>query len=269
MAGLSISRAWDESKAQLAHDGRLFTTVAFALIAFPRLVITVLSPGAAPVDEFRAIDILLIGLALVTLIGQLAIARLAFRPAVTVGEAINRGVRRFPTQLAIIVLFVLVAFLAFAPFFVAAASDGVDLTRKLKPEDLSGKSLLAIWVAIIALVYVCLRMIPLNAVVVAENLGPVASVVRSWKLTSGSAWRLFLFFVMMVVALMVVMIAVSMTVGAVAVAVFGPLEPMSATALVLGLVDGVVTSGIVTLFVVMTARIYAQLAGRDTVEPLS
>jgi hypothetical protein len=38
MANLSISAAWDETKAILAHDGKLFASVALALIALPALV---------------------------------------------------------------------------------------------------------------------------------------------------------------------------------------------------------------------------------------
>ena len=44
MASLSISKAWDESKAILAHDGRLIASVALALVALPTAITGLIDP---------------------------------------------------------------------------------------------------------------------------------------------------------------------------------------------------------------------------------
>ncbi len=268
MGALSISKAWDETKAVVGRDGRLFATISLALVGLPQLLSTVIAPDAQTSSDFKLIDLFVLLLGLVTLVGQLAIARLALAPPVTVGEAINRAIKRFPVQLGVIALCVVGAVLLFVPFFVVAASEGASLTDRASFETLSGRAVLVAFAAVLLIIYFGLRLVPLNAVVVAEKLGPVAALVRSWKLTSGNVLRLFVFFIVAVIVMFVLLLAVGATVGALAAATLGAPEPLSAAALVIGLVQAVITAAVTVLFVVMSVRIYTQLAGRDSVEPL-
>ena len=44
MAGLSISRAWDETKRIVARDGRLLASVSLALVALPTAITGLIDP---------------------------------------------------------------------------------------------------------------------------------------------------------------------------------------------------------------------------------
>ena len=62
---------------------------------------------------------------------------------------------------------------------------------------------------------------------------------------------------------MVVLLAVVSATGALVGLFIGSVQPLSTGALILALVQAVVSAAVSTLFFVMIARIYAQLAGRD------
>ena len=96
MSKLSISRAWEESKAVLASDGKLIGTVALALFVLPGLVLNLAMPRTHSSEFPQPGPWMVIGLAavLISLLGQLSMIRLAIGPHVSVGEAIAHGARR-------------------------------------------------------------------------------------------------------------------------------------------------------------------------------
>ncbi|HUG45221.1 MAG TPA: hypothetical protein VMK31_01755, partial [Sphingomicrobium sp.] len=77
MAALSISQAWEESKARIASDGRLMLAVAFALIALPMSVTGLVSPKSSGEEMTLISALLFLASSLLAMIGQLAIIRLA------------------------------------------------------------------------------------------------------------------------------------------------------------------------------------------------
>lgn len=97
MSKLSISTAWDESKAILAREGRLMMSVSLALVALPSMLAGLINPaGLSDATTPVAIDLVVIVASLVTVSGQLALIRLALPPSLSVGEAIGHGFRRLP-----------------------------------------------------------------------------------------------------------------------------------------------------------------------------
>ena len=104
MRALSISAAWEETRAILARDGRLYISVALALIALPSAINVLVNPGgldssAAPVLN----DVIAFLATIITLAGQLALIRLAIGPSTTVGAAIVHGLRRTPFYIAAVI----------------------------------------------------------------------------------------------------------------------------------------------------------------------
>ena len=94
MSKLSLSRAWEETTAVLARDGRLFVPVALALFVLPGLVLNVTMPDANPTQfppagPWMAVAFIVL---LVSLVGQISVVRLAIEPHVAVGEAIAHGI---------------------------------------------------------------------------------------------------------------------------------------------------------------------------------
>jgi len=129
MTALSISKAWEETKARIAADGRLMAIVAAALIILPGLVVEVISPSSIRTSSSFVESILILISSLLALIGQLSIIRLAVTPAVSVGEAIGHGARRMPIYLVAAILLTVVFIVALIPFAVVAYVAGVPFDR--------------------------------------------------------------------------------------------------------------------------------------------
>jgi hypothetical protein len=260
MAGLSISKAWDDTKRIVAHDGRLIASVALALVALPTAVTSLIDPkGAAGVSGPRWMLVVMLVASLAALAGQLALVRLALGPSITVGSAIAHGLKRMPIYLLSAILIVVVLMALAIPFGLALAALGVPVDAKTMPMTPGVTFVLLLFIALV--VFIAVRMLMTAPVASAEDIGPVAIIQRSWSLTAGHWWRLLGFLLSFFIGAVVALLAVSAVSGAVAALLFGPIEPMSASALLVALVEALANAAITGLFAVMLARIYAQLAG--------
>lgn len=258
MGHLSISRAWDETKAIVARDGKLFTSVGLALIALPTAVSTVIMPSGRSQSTALWVDIVIIIASLVVLAGQLALIRLAIGPSITVGGAITHGLRRMPFYFVAVLLIVIVLVLAAIPFATVLAAAGVNLDQAAR--QVSGPLLIGALLYCALLVFVAVRMIMAAPAASAEHIGPVRIILRSWSLTHGHFWRLLGFLLLFFIAAIVVLMAVQSAVILVTTMTLGRADPMSASALVMALVQGLANAAVSGFFVVMIARLYVQLA---------
>jgi MFS family permease len=264
MAALSISKAWDETKARVAADGRLMAIVAAALIVLPGLIVEVISPSSIRSESTMVESILFLVSSLLALIGQLAIIRLAVTPAVSVGEAIGHGARRMPIYLVAALLLTIAFVLLLIPFGLVAYAAGVPFDKSSEQAFLQSPVALVLSLLYLALLtFIAIRMLMSSPVASEEGAGPVQILRRSWDLTAGHWWRLFGFIVMFVIGALILIAAVNWVVTAVAVFLFGAVAPMSASALLVGLCDAIVNGFLTVLLAVMMARIYLQLSGRE------
>ncbi|WP_294171552.1 glycerophosphoryl diester phosphodiesterase membrane domain-containing protein [uncultured Sphingomonas sp.] len=254
MAALSISRAWDDTRACLRRDGRLYATVALALFVVPGVIAELVTP-AAPAGQlptpgyWTGLSMLAL---LISLIGQLAVCRLALGPAISVGQAIRHGVRRAPAYVAAAIIWILPFLLLFA---LLAARVGAN------PQTMSAGVALAMLALLVAFVAVAVRLILASPIATAEPLGPLGILKRSWSLTRGRWLKLFGCLLLFVIALLIAMFAVSAIIGLLATLLLGEIEPLSVGALLLSLATQIVGAIVTTLLMIMLARIYAQLVG--------
>lgn len=254
---LSISRSWDEAKEILRRDGRLIAAIALAMIVLPSTIQALVTPAAPQGEMPEPGGWMLVALAaiLVGVVGQIAILRIAIGPPTTVGDAINHGARRMPVLIAAMLIWVL-------PIVMV----GLLLVRKVTPAQPSGGAVLAFFALMILLIYLAVRLIVSAPVASAEKVGPVAILKRSWELTKGNWWRLFGFLVLLMIAAVIVMIALGSLMGAIGGLFLGGTDPMSVGALLVALVTQLGIAVLSVVFLVMSARIYAQLAGAGEVE---
>lgn len=259
MAKLSISKAWDETKAVVARDGGLLTTIALALFVLPGVVSDVATPAAPPslFPEFGYWTILTAISLVIALAGQLAVIRLAIGTRLTVGEAIGHGVRRAPAYLAATLIWVL-------PFVIVAGL----LIRDVGPEAQAPAPATTVGMLLLVCVmlFFAIRMLMTSAVASAESVGPLAILRRSWELTSGHWLRLFGFFLLFLVAAVIAIVAVSAVCGLIAQLVFGGIDRLTVGGLFVALVTQIVSAAVSILLMVMIARIYVQLAGAGTAD---
>lgn len=268
MSGLSISKAWEETKGVLGHDGRLFASVALALLVLPTAVLGAFYPGGVGAVLFAVaesnsapLSLLLIVVFLVILTGQLTITRLAIGPSVTVGSAIAHALRRLPSYIAVVLIVGLAILIA---MLMAAAVIGAVAPYPASKEQLSTSPAVVIAVIVMLGVYLFLltRIASLcAAITTTESANPIRIIRRSWALSSGHFLRLFGFLVVFLIGTGIAAFAITSVAVALLQLFVGHIDAMSASALILSLVTALVNGAILSVFAVMLARIYIQLAG--------
>lgn len=264
MRSLSISAAWDETKAVLARDGRLLFSVALALVALPTAIAGIVNPGGVNNAQTPLwIDLVTLIASLVALAGQLALIRLALGPSITVGSAIGHGLRRMPFYFLAVLMIVFGLLLIAVPMLFILAALGVPIDRTPIPVSAPLVLIGLIYFALIC--FVGVRMMMSAPAASAEAIGPIDILKRSWQLTDGHWWALFGFIAIFFVGAIVLLLAVGSAAGVLVGLTFGTIQPMSIAALIVALVQALVNAVVTTLFALMLARIYAQLAGRDEV----
>jgi hypothetical protein len=254
MAKLSISQAWDETRLILARDGKLIAAVALALFVLPGIVLNVAVPKM-PTGQMRepgAWMLIAFAVLLITLIGQLAIVRLSLAPHIAVGEAITRGARRLGSYVG--------AFLLWSVPLLAIGSFLYTMSNPQSPNPSVPAALGLLAVTALG-VFISVRLILLSAVASAESGGPIAILQRSWELSRGNWWRLFGFAVMLLIAAMVAIWAVSAVIGVIARLAFGDLTPLSIGGLIVVIVGQLLSAVISVILLVMIARLYSQRTG--------
>lgn len=254
MGKVSISRAWEETKQVVARDGKLIATVAAAFIVLPGTISGLFQPETEPGQlPPLGIGTALTFAAMVTsLIGQIAIIRLAVGPSLSVGDAIRHGAQRFLPLLAAIVLVV-------APLVAMA----VAAAQRVGTDAGSASPVAALLLLILLplIIYLVIRMMLAAPVASSERVGPIGIIARSWALTRGNWWRLFAFFLLWIIAALVILAAVGSVFGSLAQLAFGDIEGVTVGALIVGLAMQLVMAGVTVLVTVMLARIYVQLTG--------
>jgi hypothetical protein len=236
----------------VARDGKLIATVALAMFFLPGVVVGVLEPNASPFPASSKEAIVDVVVALVALVGQLAIIRMVLGARATVGEAIGHGARRVPAYLAASLIWA-------GPLVVAAYLIGTDVWTA--PQNATGGQALAALVILLALIIIGIRMMMTSSVATAETAGPVDIVRRSWQLTRGQWWRLFALLCIFLLLTIVVMAAVGAVIGIASSLLFDPIEPMTVGALFVAACTQLVSAIFTTGLLIMLARIYAQLSG--------
>lgn len=260
MPKLSLSRAWDEAKVVLARDGRLFIAVGLALFVLPGLILNVSMPVAEPgkfppAGPWMAVALVAV---LISLVGQLAVLRLAMEPHVSVGEAIVHGIRRLLPYIAATLCWLLPILI------VGSLLYGVLLENQAHPSVAAALALIALCVLF---AFLAVRLMLSSPVASAENIGPIAILRRSWELSRGNWWRLFVFLLLFGIAALCLLIAVESVAGLLVRTFAADAGPRSLGGLLVSIVSQVISALLSVFFFVLLARVYVQRSGENAVQP--
>lgn len=256
MPALSISKAWDETKAIIAHEGRLLVAVALALIVLPQIVFAVV--GAPVGAQATAVaQVVYVAVTLLGLVAQVAINRLAIGPSVTVQESIALGFLRVGSVLLALLLVVIgLMIVAVALSLVLAA---VKIVTVPMPGQAPPASFVIFLLLIVVLAFAIFQLVfPLAAV---ETGNPFRLLVRSWQLGRPHYLRLLAFTVTVFIGLGAIAAIDRFAIGSAVLLLLGPPNPGTFSALLLGVIGGVIQAGFTVVTAIMLARIYVQLAG--------
>jgi hypothetical protein len=177
-------------------------------------------------------------------------------PGERVRDALGRAFRRAPVLFAAALLLLLPLAALMGPALLSVSQTG-------QPDP--GASLLFLVGTIIAIVLLTRFQLAVP-VAVHEDGGPLKLLSRSWVLTRGNTFKLLGFVIVFLVLLLIVSLALGSVLGSLVVMVLGRPEPWSVSALLLALLSLLADLLVMLPYAVMTARLYAQGAGR-TAEP--
>lgn len=255
------NQAWKDAAASVAANRDVLFALAGVFLALPALALAIFMPppqapdGATPeaalalMGEYYsyAWPVLLV-LAVLQLLGTLTMLTLfTDRSRPTVGEAIRQGAR---AALPVLAAQVIVAFAVAAGVMLvlgAAIASGVAALK-----------LLAGLALIFALAFVFARLSLVSPVVVVDGQrNPVAALRRSWDLTRGNVFHLLAFFVLLLIAALVLYLLINGALGFV-VSLLASGETANA---IKDLIAACLQAAISVYSVAVIAAIHRQLAG--------
>lgn len=193
--------------------------------------------------QFWWLLLIMVVLQTIGVLGLLALLSDRSRP--TVGEALGIGARLLlpyiGAQLLMSCIYGLLFLLPIAVGVGVSVATGVLLGL----------------VAVVAFAYLFTKFLMVPPVIAIERVvNPLSALGRSWRLTKGNSIRLFLFVLLLFVAVLVVGGVIGMVVGLV-LALAGPEVAQVGNALVSGLINAV----FYTIFLAVLAAVHRQLAG--------
>ncbi|MBV8685706.1 MAG: hypothetical protein JOZ90_06045 [Alphaproteobacteria bacterium] len=253
MTRLSLTRAWEESADFLKREGGTLYLIAFALMALPGAAWQFFAPPPTPGEAGSPVMALLVfPVLLLTMLGSLSITLLALGRENVVGASLALAARRLWPLLGAVLIAGLAAGLVAAPVFLFVTTHWVSAR---------GLSLLLACLLLALLLVLWVKLLMATPVAAAERAGPIAILMRSWRLTAGHFATLLGFVGLVFVVLIVLGMAVGAVGGTLVVLLLGMPEPGSLSRLVILLMSGLLNAAFAVAFTVMVARLYAQLAG--------
>lgn len=259
---LSLTKAWDEAHRFIMREAALLVPIALTLMVMPSALFELVAPQRATAETAPGAWMLALPVfALFTLLGSLTITRLAFRDGLSVGEALRAGLRRLPVAIGASLILLGAAMLAMLPIApMLPSAPGVRAS-------VSGGAALFMMVYAAALVagafFLFVRLLLVNVVIMAEAVGPIDAMKRSFALSRGHFLKLTTLLIMFLVISIIVGSAVSLAGGAVFVGVGKLLGLEDIGHVLLALVSGAVSAAVSVYFVVTLTMIYRQIIGPD------
>lgn len=248
---LSVGTAWDETAAFAKREARRLFPIAFLLMSLPAAILQLIAPVTAPgrLPEPGLWLLLVPAVLAASLIGALAISRLALCPGEGDGAAFTAAIRGFLPLLGAVLL------IGFAAVVLAMAA--LLLAVLIAVPFFSTLALLGL---LALLVFFWVRLMLLTPAAAVEPIGPTELIMRGWALTAGNFWRLFGFLLVVAIVSLVALMAAG-AVGGIAIRLAaGQPQPGTLAMVLVFLVSALLQAAISGLFTAFLARLYAQLA---------
>ncbi len=261
-----MGRAWNEATSMIAANRELVAIIAGIFVFLPSLVLAIVAPEMIsgptevnPEDPLATMTafysengLWIFLLAIVQAVGSLALFSLFTDGRPTVGDAIKTGaVTLVPYILAQILLVLVIAVVIGVPIGLAVAAGGP-----------AAGALVGI-LGFVAFIYMMVKFSLLAPVmVIAGVLNPAKALKTSWDVTKGNSIRLLLFYVLLMLAVIVVAVVFGLVSGLL-VAMLGT---GAVSLMVAGAINGILGAVWAVLIVSVLSASYRQLAGPSATE---
>ncbi len=265
-----MSQTWDRAVQLLSSNFQLLAIIAGVFLLLPSIILYLAVPELANMNammdpdgdpekmmaQFGEMAGAIAGWGLLTtaasFAGYSAMVTLMGENGATVGEAIVRGLKSIPTLIGVMILFfltyVLAAFLLFIPVGILAVVS----------EALAGVlSIVAAIGILVMVVYLMARFsVTMPVIMLEQNYNPVTAMIRSWRLTAPRHWAMMGFWLLLMVAYMVIALLVGGAVGALAALASG-----STAGLITGVLGGILGALVAMVISAIAVALYQQVAG--------
>jgi membrane-anchored glycerophosphoryl diester phosphodiesterase (GDPDase) len=268
-----MNRTWSQALALVRKNFQLLALIAGVFMLLPSVLFYVAFPeiltmmsAAADQDAVEAQmmammpQLPLAGLAalLLQMVGYMAMIGLIGNDRPTVGQSIVRGVKGLPALLGAVILFA-AGYIAVTIVFGLVVGLLAAMFGMVSEAAAAGLGAILSTMLLAIIFYVMVRFCLTLPAIVLERLGPLAALRRSWRLTKPRAGAIFAFFALLFVAYMVISLLLFIVFGAFGFVAGSQLA--GGTALVLGLLSGVVGALTAVLLSGIMVSIHEQLAG--------
>lgn len=266
-----MSRAWSEGIAKVSSNFSLLAILGGVFFFVPSVVIFIampdlmgammMNPDMDPEDmagmlanigpSFFGIYLLIV---IASMVGYGAmIALVGDGRRVSVGEAIKAGFKALLPLLAILIIF-MVAYLVGALVIGLVFGLLIGLVGQASTV-LAGILTFIFFVTLfLAVLWVLTRFsLTMPVLVIDGTMNPFAALGRSWSLTKPVQGRLFLFYVLLFIAYLVIALVLFMVMGLIVAGLGAPSA--------IGFLNGIIGALVAMVFSGILAAIYGQLAG--------
>lgn len=268
-----INTVWDRTTEVLRGRATILATLAIVYVFVPSVVSAGFTSFAASRGSGSLTGaILSLAVAVLLLMGMLAITAVASNPAVDTAAAHVAARRRILPALGLMVVLGVVAALGAIPLGIALAAGGARVNSATGQLDMSAASAgSAAMGGVVGLLLLALmlwlsaKIVPLFAVIVNERRG-LGAFRRSFQLTRGRALRLIGVLILLFIVTVVVMLAATSVVGVIARLLLG--EDGAATAgFIVAIVSAAVTSVVTVVQIVFYTQFYVAAVDAEGVAP--
>lgn len=276
-----MNRTWSQAVALVKANFQLLAIIAGVFLLLPALAFYLFNPELMQVlaaaenpDQVDAIvaailprlfawgAVVFIG----QMIGQAALVALVGQHRPTVGEAIKLGAKALPSVVGALILFFIGLFIVAMVLSLIIALIGA-LVGTSDPNALTGGLLggliqLVVFVIELYLMVRCMMTLPI--IVLEHERNPIKALLRSWRMTANCAWKILGFVVLLGIAYFVIVLLLTLVLGAVGLLVGG--DPASTeigagSALGFAVVASVMGSLVAILASGILVSMHRQLAG--------
>ena len=276
---LDMNQAWQQGVNLVAANWQLLLVLAGLFLFLPSVALTVMMPdmfsglqGMSEPDEvnawmaanwapffgsiFVATFFQFIGyMAMIALMG-------AHRP--TVGEALKKSLISLPSMIAAFIIFVIgyVVVFGLVSLILGLLAGGLAYAG-LGGGGTVGLFFLITIPLLVAQFYLMTRLsMTMPAMVIERRLNPFDALRRSWLLTTGNGFRLFVFYALLMIAYFVILMVVSLF----AAGVFGLAAQSSTATMGSAILTGLLGAAFSMIFSGIVAAVFKRLSGPDAEE---
>ncbi|WP_336985750.1 glycerophosphoryl diester phosphodiesterase membrane domain-containing protein [Altererythrobacter aquiaggeris] len=275
-----MGRTWQEAVSLVKANFQLLALLAGVFMIIPGVIFMSTTPGLSELmvpgtdpeqmaAMFEGMAGTFIGVGLIAFlaqsVGYMAMIALMGRHRPTVGEAIGAGVKSLLPLIAAFLVFVIVylvvsllVMLVLGGTLAALGAAGGGVTG-----GVGFFAIIVVFAIFFLIVFVMTRLSLTMPIIVLENtMNPFTALSESWKRTRANKWAIFGFYMLIVIAYLVLSMVIMMLVGA----IFAVMPAGSTATFGLALANSIIGAIVAMLFSGILVSMHRQVSGETAAE---